>query len=474
MNRCIKTAIAACAVAPLVLTGCQAVGSVDFNKYILNSTSIKSGESRQTLAVDFTYDPNQIDDPQAAQVLSLLNHLTIKMHTIVQDKDTVSAEGTILLQKGSIPFQLEIDGKQLVLRLDGASHPIRIVNDQTNSSDAKLYQDMQEKILPLLVRNLDNPKTVTVQDKQDTVHGETINGHIVHAEIQGSEIVDLALAFVDHLSKDQDAISQLVTMLNSQNVPDNNDNPLTVQQVKDGLQQVTSALQEAEKNKDQFAGNTSKVAADILLDDQLHERRLSGDLTLSDIKDTQGFSGLHIHVDNEAWNINQPLQAQKVISSQYLDGQNIDTKAFVGSLNKSGVLYNVLVNDLHVLRKEVELTVASKDALVNGEPQTLDAAPYIKNSSTLVPIRFIAEGLEAKVTWNGKIRQATIQDGNNKMVLTAASKTAYVNGKRVSLAIPAEIRQNRMFVPVRFVSENLDAKVTWNSPTKTVIIQRDM
>jgi hypothetical protein len=474
MRKNIKTAAIASGAALLFLSGCQAVESVDLNKYLLNSASIKSEESQHMLSVDFTYNAKQIDDPQLVQVLSLLNHMKIKMHTVVQDQDTASVDGMLVLQKGSIPFQLSIDGKQLVLRLDNASRPIRVLNDQTNNSDAELYQTVHEKLLPLIVRNLDNPKNVTVQDKEDTVHGETVKGYAVHAEIAGSEIPELALVFVDHLSKDQEALSQLIEIVNSQDVPSGSQEPFTVQQLQEGLQQVKSGLQEVVENKDQILGNRGKLVADTLLDDQLHERKSAVDLTLSGIENEQGFTGIHLHADNEIWNIDQPLQAQKITASQYLDVENADTKTFIGTLNKKDVLYNVLVNDLHVLRKEVSLKVGSKTAIIDGESQTLDAAPYIKNNSTLVPFRFIAEGFEAEVAWNGKTRQAVIQDGNTKIVLTVGSKTAYVNGKRILLAVPAEIKQNRVFVPVRFVSESLNAKVLWNSKTRTVTIQRDM
>ncbi|MBE0467199.1 MAG: copper amine oxidase N-terminal domain-containing protein [Candidatus Desulforudis sp.] len=47
----------------------------------------------------------------------------------------------------------------------------------------------------------------------------------------------------------------------------------------------------------------------------------------------------------------------------------------------------------------IKLTVGSIKATVDGRPYTLDAAPFIKPevNRTLVPVRFVAETLGARV-----------------------------------------------------------------------------
>jgi hypothetical protein len=47
------------------------------------------------------------------------------------------------------------------------------------------------------------------------------------------------------------------------------------------------------------------------------------------------------------------------------------------------------------------------------------------------------------------------------------------NGEEISLDVPARIISSRTMVPVRAVSECLDAKVGWNDFTRTVIISSD-
>jgi len=48
-----------------------------------------------------------------------------------------------------------------------------------------------------------------------------------------------------------------------------------------------------------------------------------------------------------------------------------------------------------------------------------------------------------------------------------------VNGKNISMDTPAQIINGRTMVPVRFVSEALGAKVSWDEKNSTVIIAAD-
>jgi len=47
-------------------------------------------------------------------------------------------------------------------------------------------------------------------------------------------------------------------------------------------------------------------------------------------------------------------------------------------------------------------------ALVNGEPVQLDAPAFIQNGRTYLPVRFISENLGAVVTWDDTAKTVTI------------------------------------------------------------------
>ena len=113
------------------------------------------------------------------------------------------------------------------------------------------------------------------------------------------------------------------------------------------------------------------------------------------------------------------------------------------------------------------------DVLIDYEEvEFTDAEPFIdKNNRTLVPIRVISESLGCEVIWNSKNKKIQIRGLEKEIELTVGEKTASVNGKTITFDTTAEIHNNRTYVPLRFVSEALGAKVDWDPVTETVLIK---
>lgn len=121
--------------------------------------------------------------------------------------------------------------------------------------------------------------------------------------------------------------------------------------------------------------------------------------------------------------------------------------------------------------KEIKLQINNKSVTVNNAQQEpLETAPYIKNDVTLVPIRFISESLDAKVDWNGETQQVTITNGSDKIVLTININEAYVNGSAKQLEVPPEVTNEKTMVPLRFVIESFNLTIRWNEIDKTITI----
>lgn len=120
--------------------------------------------------------------------------------------------------------------------------------------------------------------------------------------------------------------------------------------------------------------------------------------------------------------------------------------------------------------KKLELFVGNTTAYVNGVGVKLDAPPVIQSGRTLVPVRFISEQMGAKVTWDGVKKQVTIVQGSKTIILTINSSKVLVNGKSATIDVPAKIINDRTMVPVRFVSEQLGYNVEWVAESKKVVI----
>ncbi|USG66326.1 N-acetylmuramoyl-L-alanine amidase family protein [Brevibacillus ruminantium] len=107
--------------------------------------------------------------------------------------------------------------------------------------------------------------------------------------------------------------------------------------------------------------------------------------------------------------------------------------------------------------------------LIGGQAVKPDVPPIIEQGRTLVPVRVIAEGLGAQVDWNQDTRTAVIELGQQKLQLTVGSKNALVNGKKVQLDAVPLMRNQRMLLPLRFVAESLGVTVGWDNASRTVI-----
>jgi hypothetical protein len=110
--------------------------------------------------------------------------------------------------------------------------------------------------------------------------------------------------------------------------------------------------------------------------------------------------------------------------------------------------------------------------IVNGEKINFaDQKPFIdSNSRTMVPIRFISESLNAQVDWIEKDRTVVIKKQETEISLVVGMKTAKVNNKEIKLDTSSVIVGGRTFVPVRFISEAFGAAVEWDGKNKVVTI----
>ena len=92
-----------------------------------------------------------------------------------------------------------------------------------------------------------------------------------------------------------------------------------------------------------------------------------------------------------------------------------------------------------------------------------DAQPFVdENGRTQVPIRAVSEMLDCKVDWDDTSKKATITKENGDVVkVTLGSDVLTVNNKSSQMDTTAIIKDDRTFIPVRFVAEALGLEVVW-------------
>ncbi len=116
---------------------------------------------------------------------------------------------------------------------------------------------------------------------------------------------------------------------------------------------------------------------------------------------------------------------------------------------------------------------AQEEIKVNFDDTILqfDVNPKIINGRTLVPFRKIFEAFKSNVTWNNETKQIIAEKNNIIIKLKPGNKDAFKNNSKIVLDVPPTIFENRTFIPVRFISESVGAKVNWSSKEQTVFIE---
>ena len=110
--------------------------------------------------------------------------------------------------------------------------------------------------------------------------------------------------------------------------------------------------------------------------------------------------------------------------------------------------------------------------LVNGEDITNLSRPVIENDRMLVPIRFVSESLGAFVEWDGDNRRVIIQRANDHLKLKIDSRLIqYDEGQRYQLSdVAPKIINDRTYVPIRLVSNALGVGINWDGDNRVVNI----
>ena len=139
------------------------------------------------------------------------------------------------------------------------------------------------------------------------------------------------------------------------------------------------------------------------------------------------------------------------------------------NLGNNTAMCNITVKAKAKQRKIV-MQIGNTKASIDGKESILSSPPFITGGKTMVPFRFIAEALDAQVSWDGNEKMVTIIKEDTTIYLWIGKNYAIVSGKMVDLSTPPMLKNGSTFVPIRFISESLGAKVDWEPLSQTITI----
>ena len=115
------------------------------------------------------------------------------------------------------------------------------------------------------------------------------------------------------------------------------------------------------------------------------------------------------------------------------------------------------------------ITSSALNLVVNGELMT-NAEPKVIKSRTFVPVASIATATAANVQWDQPSKTVIIQKDDVELKIKIGAKNAQKNNESIPLDAPAQVIKGKTYVPLSFITANLNIPVQYDNLSKTVFV----
>ena len=137
-------------------------------------------------------------------------------------------------------------------------------------------------------------------------------------------------------------------------------------------------------------------------------------------------------------------------------------------------LINVVTEVQTARKQKTVFTIDSATYVVGGETKTLDAAPYISNNRTMLPIGTVAQLAGATLNYSPATRTAVFTKDNLVVSMNLDTNILLVNGSQVPMDAKPEIVNSRAFVPVVYVAQAFGIQngtdIVYDAASRTVTL----
>lgn len=96
---------------------------------------------------------------------------------------------------------------------------------------------------------------------------------------------------------------------------------------------------------------------------------------------------------------------------------------------------------------------------------------FIRQDTTLVPIRPLLQALGAEFKWNEQAGNLSVIKDGKSLTFTPDRPEVLVDGKKEALDTPPVVVDGRLYVPVRYVVEHWGGKVAWDQSLYRVSLE---
>lgn len=115
-----------------------------------------------------------------------------------------------------------------------------------------------------------------------------------------------------------------------------------------------------------------------------------------------------------------------------------------------------------------KVTPVNYGLTINNKKVDLQNKLLVSNGRTLVPVRVLSEALNLPIQYDANTKTAIIKNGDTIIEMPLGYNIAIVNGQMIQIDsensnVMSTIQDNRAYLPIRFIAEQLNLKVNFNN-----------
>ena len=229
-----------------------------------------------------------------------------------------------------------------------------------------------------------------------------------------------------------------------------------------------------------IAGDTQNMDGEIIMENVGVTRGSDGKFTVAMIKTT--FTASVVPV-NSTLAVASYLQGEESTTKKAETTTKATTETTTEATTKAVETTTETTTQAETAAvSEIKIKIGADQYTINGETYPLDVPAYISNGSTMLPLRALANAMgiaDDKISYDAASKTAVLSQGSYSVSITAGEKKLTVSAvgidKTEEIASPAEIKDGRIFLPLRAMANALgidDSAIAYDAAEKTVTIQK--
>lgn len=138
------------------------------------------------------------------------------------------------------------------------------------------------------------------------------------------------------------------------------------------------------------------------------------------------------------------------------------------------LLYIFMASLVSASPAHIVFAIGENSYQVDGRIIPMDASSFMENGRAYVPVRYLAESLsvpEANIAWHPPTQKVSLRRDPVTVELSVGENSISINGINSSIDVSPILKNNRVYLPARFVAEAFGHVVSWNQSTKSVIVK---